>query len=155
MNLSTSFREVRLVWRCRLFDYSTYMLFWVHWHGGQCLQRLVPNYALVFRLLEKIVLERKKESMCPAWISQLAAESLGGGIDLRKEIDLWLLQVLPLKVTVDLGVMIMKEYSALLRSLELGLHCQMQLNVVPWTSILFFIFWGGANPSEGDVVSIF
>ena len=40
----------RLVWWCRVFDYSTYILFCVHWHGGQCLQRLVPNYAVVFRL---------------------------------------------------------------------------------------------------------
>ena len=40
----------RLVWRCHLFDYSTYIPFCVHWHGGQCLRRLVPNYAVVFRL---------------------------------------------------------------------------------------------------------
>ena len=39
-----------LVWKCRLFDYSTYIQFCVHWHGGQCLRRLVPNYAVVFRL---------------------------------------------------------------------------------------------------------
>ena len=39
---------------------------------------------------EKIVLERKKESMRSAWIGQLVSESLGGGIDSRKEIDLWL-----------------------------------------------------------------
>ena len=37
---------------------------------------------------EKIVLERKKESMRSAWIGQLVAESLGGDIDLQKEIDL-------------------------------------------------------------------
>ena len=42
--------------------------------------------------LEKIVLERKKESMHSVWIGQLVAKSLGGGIDSRKEIDLWLLQ---------------------------------------------------------------
>ena len=30
--------------------------------------------------------------MRSAWIGQLVAESLGGGIDSRKEIDLWLLQ---------------------------------------------------------------
>ena len=41
---------------------------------------------------EKIVLERKKELMRSAWIGQLVAKLLGGGIDLRKEIDLWLLQ---------------------------------------------------------------
>ena len=29
-------------WWC-LFDYSTYIPFSVHWHGGQCLRRLVPN----------------------------------------------------------------------------------------------------------------
>ena len=40
----------RLGWRCRLFDYSTYIPFCVHWHGGQCLRQLVPNYAVVFRL---------------------------------------------------------------------------------------------------------
>ena len=34
---------------CSLFDYSTYIPFCVHWHGGQCLRRLVPNYAVVFR----------------------------------------------------------------------------------------------------------
>ena len=42
----------RLVWRCRLFDYSTYSPFCVHWHGGQFLQRLVPNYA-VLNILRK------------------------------------------------------------------------------------------------------
>ena len=40
----------RLVWKCRLFDYSAYIPFCVHWHGGQRLRRLVPNYAVVFRL---------------------------------------------------------------------------------------------------------
>ena len=40
----------RLVWKCHLFDYSTYIQFCVHWHGSQCQQRLVPNYAVVFRL---------------------------------------------------------------------------------------------------------
>ena len=30
--------------------------------------------------------------MRSAWIGQLVAESLGGGIDSRKEIDLWLLK---------------------------------------------------------------
>ena len=39
-----------LVWKCHLFDYSAYIQFCVHWHGGQCLWRLVPNYAVVFRL---------------------------------------------------------------------------------------------------------
>ena len=39
-----------LVWRCRLFDYSTYIPFCVHWLGGQCLRRLVPKYPVVFRL---------------------------------------------------------------------------------------------------------
>ena len=42
--------------------------------------------------IEKIVLERKKESMHSAWIGQLVAKSLGGGIDSRKDIDLWQLQ---------------------------------------------------------------
>ena len=40
----------RLVWRCHLFDYSTYIPFCMHWQGGQCLRRFVPNYAVVFRL---------------------------------------------------------------------------------------------------------
>ena len=40
----------RLVWRCHLFDYSTYILFCVHWHGGLCLRLLVPNDAVVFWL---------------------------------------------------------------------------------------------------------
>ena len=40
----------RLLWRCHLFDYSTYIPFCVHWHGGLCLRLLVPNYAAVFRL---------------------------------------------------------------------------------------------------------
>ena len=47
LSVSERFRQV---WRCRLFDYSTYILFCVRWHGGQCLRRLVPNYAVVFRL---------------------------------------------------------------------------------------------------------
>ena len=38
--------------------------------------------------LEKIVIERKKESMCSSLIGQCIAESLGGVIDSRKEIDL-------------------------------------------------------------------
>ena len=40
----------RLVWRCHLFDYSTYIQFCVHWHGRQCLRRPVPNYVVGFRL---------------------------------------------------------------------------------------------------------
>ena len=35
------------------------------------------------------------ESMRSAWIGQLVAESLGGGIGSRKEIDLWLLHMNP------------------------------------------------------------
>ena len=31
----------RLVWRCRLFGWSTYIPSCVHWHGGRCQQRLV------------------------------------------------------------------------------------------------------------------
>ena len=37
-----------LVLKCHLFDYSSYIQFCVHWHGGQCLRQLVPNYAVVF-----------------------------------------------------------------------------------------------------------
>ena len=43
-------KRFRLVWKCHLFDYSTYIPFCVHWHEGQCLWRLGPNYAVVFRL---------------------------------------------------------------------------------------------------------
>ena len=32
-----------LVWWCRLFDYSTYIPFCVHWHGSQCLRQLVQE----------------------------------------------------------------------------------------------------------------
>ena len=38
------------MWRCHLFDYSTYIPFCVHWHGSLCLRLLVPNYAVVLRL---------------------------------------------------------------------------------------------------------
>ena len=48
VNLSTSLSGV--TW-CRLFNYSTYIPFCVHWHGGQCLQLLVPKHAIVFRLV--------------------------------------------------------------------------------------------------------
>ena len=51
--------------------------------------------------LGEIVLERKKESMHSAWIGQLVAESLGGGIDSRKEIVLWLLHHLLLRWKAD------------------------------------------------------
>ena len=40
----------RLVWKCRQFGYSSYIQFCVHWLGSQCWRRLVPNYAVVFRL---------------------------------------------------------------------------------------------------------
>ena len=37
--------------RCEsAYNKSTYIQFCVHWHGGQCQRRLVPNYAVVFRL---------------------------------------------------------------------------------------------------------
>ena len=39
------------MWRCRLFDYSTYIPLCVHWHGGQSLRWLVPNYAVWFGLV--------------------------------------------------------------------------------------------------------
>ena len=39
----------RLVWKCHLFDYSTCIPFCVWWLVF-CLWRLVPNYAVVFRL---------------------------------------------------------------------------------------------------------
>ena len=41
----------RLVWRCYLFDWGTYIPSCVHWHGGRCLQRLVPDYVAGFRLV--------------------------------------------------------------------------------------------------------
>ena len=37
----------RLVWKYRLFDYSTYIQFCVHWLGGECLQRLVLDHNYV------------------------------------------------------------------------------------------------------------
>ena len=46
------------------------------WLIALCLSTHYPKKGL-----EKIVLERKKESMYSAWIGQLVAESLGGGID--------------------------------------------------------------------------
>ena len=58
------------------------------WSITKCYLMLSADYQ---KGLEKIVLERKKESIRSAWIGQLVAESLGGGIDSRKEIDLWLL----------------------------------------------------------------
>ena len=60
------------------------------WSIAWCFLMLSADYQ---KGLEKIVLERKKESMHSAWIGQLVAESLGGSIDSRKEIDLWLLQL--------------------------------------------------------------
>ena len=63
-----------------------------------CLLGLPANCSLAVdtllkKKLEKIVLERKKETMHSAWFGQLVAESLGRSIDSRKEIDLWLLQI--------------------------------------------------------------
>ena len=40
----------RLVWRCRLFDSSTYIPSCVHWHGGRWVQRLIPDYVAGFGL---------------------------------------------------------------------------------------------------------
>ena len=37
----------RLVWQCCPFGCNTYIQFCVHWHGGQCQLRLVPDYAVV------------------------------------------------------------------------------------------------------------
>ena len=45
------------------------------WSIAGCFQMLSTDYQ---KGLEKIVLERKKESMRSAWIGQLEAESLGG-----------------------------------------------------------------------------
>ena len=64
----------------------------------RCLFGLPANCSLTVDTLpkkgtRKIVLEKKKESMRSACIGQLVAELLGGGIDSRKEIDLWLLQI--------------------------------------------------------------
>ena len=50
-------------------------------------------------------------------------------------------QVLLLQVRVDLGVMKMKGYSTLLRSLELKFHYQMQFCVIPRTPL--FLQWVG------------
>ena len=42
----------RFVWRCGLFDWSTYIPPCVRWHGGRCLQWLVPEYVAGFRLVQ-------------------------------------------------------------------------------------------------------
>ena len=42
-------------------------------------------------------------------------------------------QVLPFRVRVDLGVMVLRRYFTLLKSLELELHHQMQYRVIPRT----------------------
>ena len=39
-----------LVWRCRLFDWTTFIPSCVHWHGRRCLQQLIPVYVAGFRL---------------------------------------------------------------------------------------------------------
>ena len=39
--------RLRLVWQCCPFGCNTYIYFCVHWHGGQCQLRLVPDYAVV------------------------------------------------------------------------------------------------------------
>ena len=63
---------------------------WSVWAAGWWLMVLSPSTHYL-KGTRKIVLERKKESMRSVWIGQLVAESLGGGIDLQKEIYLWLL----------------------------------------------------------------
>ena len=35
------------MWKCHLFDYSTYIQFCVHWHGGQFLRRLVAIVSIL------------------------------------------------------------------------------------------------------------
>ena len=42
----------RLVWRSRLFDRNTYIPSCVRWHGGRCLQLLVPDYVAGIRLVQ-------------------------------------------------------------------------------------------------------
>ena len=39
--------RLRLVWQCCPFGCNTYIRFCLHWHGGQCQLRLVPDYAVV------------------------------------------------------------------------------------------------------------
>ena len=41
----------RLVWRCHLFDWSTYIPSCVRWHGVRWLQRPIPEYIAGFRLV--------------------------------------------------------------------------------------------------------
>ncbi len=58
----------------------------------------------------------------------------------------------PFRVKVDLGVMTVKEYFTLLRSLELDTHNQMQFMVVLRAPALFD---RGSYPSTGNIFSVF
>ena len=57
----------RLEWRYHLFDWSTFILSCVLWHGGRCLQRLVPDYVAEFRLLwghlPEVLYHRRSQSL--------------------------------------------------------------------------------------------
>ena len=61
-------------------------------------------------------------------------------------------QVLPLRFTVDLGVMAIKEYFPLFRSPELEPHNQMQFSVIPRT--LHFFFFGGLTHTAEYIVEV-
>ena len=73
----------RQVWRCHQFDYSIYIPFCVHWHGGQWLRRLVN--CIVLRNYSLVLYELK----------------IGPH------------QVLQIRARVDLEAIAMKEYSAI------------------------------------------
>ena len=59
-------------------------------------------------------------------------------------------QELPLQVRVDLGVMVMKGYSTLSRSLKLEPNLWMQFTVIPSTP-LFWVEWGSYSPAENAI----
>ena len=62
-------------------------------------------------------------------------------------------QALPRQIKVDLGVMAMKGYSTLPRSLELELHHLIQFSILSGTP--FFCGVSGYNSSVGETVNIF
>ena len=63
VNLSTSFREVPLVWKCRLFDYSTYIQFCVH---------LTPTTSVTQRYWR--IHPTKSKHYCIVWNEELDRE---------------------------------------------------------------------------------
>ena len=50
VNLSTCFRELPFSVEMSPVCLNTYIPFCVNWHGGRCVQGLVPDYVAEFRL---------------------------------------------------------------------------------------------------------